>query len=102
MAWVRTSVSLISFGFTIYKFFQYLIQLDKFPPAQSLIGPRRFAIGMIALGVGALAMATVQYRRDIRSLIEGSDEKHHRLTQLFAVAVCLSGAALLAATLLRL
>ena len=26
MAWIRTSVSLISFGFTIYKFFQYLAQ----------------------------------------------------------------------------
>jgi inner membrane protein YidH len=24
MAWVRTATSLISFGFTIYKFFQYL------------------------------------------------------------------------------
>ncbi len=25
MAWVRTATSLISFGFTIYKFFQYMI-----------------------------------------------------------------------------
>ena len=24
MAWIRTSLSMISFGFTIYKFFQYL------------------------------------------------------------------------------
>jgi len=24
MAWVRTATSLISFGFTVYKFFQYL------------------------------------------------------------------------------
>ncbi len=26
MAWVRTALSMISFGFTIYKFFQYLYE----------------------------------------------------------------------------
>src|SRR4030095_4895232 len=28
MAWVRTSASLISFGFTIYKFFAYLVETE--------------------------------------------------------------------------
>ena len=26
MAWIRTATSLISFGFTIYKFFEYLVE----------------------------------------------------------------------------
>ena len=29
MAWVRTSTSLISFGFSIYKFFEYLKESEK-------------------------------------------------------------------------
>ncbi len=38
MAWVRTSTSLISFGFTIYKFFQYL-QEKGTGPQERLLGP---------------------------------------------------------------
>jgi len=64
MAWVRTATSLISFGFTIYKFFQYL--QEKSPgPNERLFGPRQFALVMIGIGLLALALATVQHRRDM-------------------------------------
>jgi putative membrane protein len=64
MAWVRTSVSLISFGFTIYKFFQYrsdtsLSDVER----MRLLSPRGVALVMIALGVTALILATIDYRR---------------------------------------
>ena len=42
MAWVRTATSLISFGFTIYKFFQ--IEISKGEPDKHLIGPREFGV----------------------------------------------------------
>jgi hypothetical protein len=32
MAWVRTATSLISFGFSVYKFFQYLSESQGAPP----------------------------------------------------------------------
>jgi hypothetical protein len=38
MAWVRTATSLISFGFTIYKFFQYM-QEKGTPSQHRLFGP---------------------------------------------------------------
>jgi putative membrane protein len=66
MAWVRTSTSLISFGFTIYKFFQYL--RESHPARETLIGPRGVGLVMIALGVGALVLATVEYRRQTQAL----------------------------------
>jgi uncharacterized protein DUF2490/uncharacterized protein DUF202 len=44
MAWVRTATSLISFGFTIYKFFQYLHEKGEASPERYLIGPREFAL----------------------------------------------------------
>jgi putative membrane protein len=66
MAWVRTATSLISFGFTLYKFFQYLHQ-DK-PPAQGILGPRGFALIMIGIGLTALVFATIEQRRNMQTL----------------------------------
>jgi putative membrane protein len=63
MAWVRTATSLISFGFTIYKFFQFLRE-GKPPAVEGLIGLRAFATLMIGIGLTALLLATLQHRRD--------------------------------------
>jgi putative membrane protein len=63
MAWIRTATSLISFGFTIYKFFELEV---KGPAPEHLIGPRGFALIMISTGLLALAMAGVQHRESLR------------------------------------
>jgi len=68
MAWVRTAVSLISFGFTIYKFFQGMHEAERLEAAHHLFGPRGFALVMIGLGVGALLLATMQHRAEMKSL----------------------------------
>jgi putative membrane protein len=67
MAWVRTATSLISFGFTIYKFFQYLNEGRPAPQGQ-IFGPRGFALMMIVIGLTALTFATVDHRRSMRQL----------------------------------
>ena len=56
MAWVRTATSLISFGFTIYKFFQYLRE-GRAGTFDGAFGPRPFALMMIAIGLVALLLA---------------------------------------------
>jgi len=67
MAWVRTATSLISFGFTIYKFFQF--ELKGQPPSPGrLIGPRGFALFMIGIGLVALLLSTLEHRRSMRAL----------------------------------
>jgi putative membrane protein len=67
MAWVRTATSLISFGFTIYKFFQF--ELKGQPAhAETLIGARGFALIMIATGLVALALSTVEHRQNLRAM----------------------------------
>lgn len=60
MAWVRTSVSLITFGFTIYKFFQYIREENPGEHVHRLLGPTEFALIMIGLGVGSLILASIQ------------------------------------------
>lgn len=67
MAWTRTATSLISFGFTIYKFFQYLRE-GRPPVDGGLLGPRGFAILMIGIGLTALVFATVEHRQSMRAL----------------------------------
>jgi putative membrane protein len=67
MAWVRTSTSLISFGFTIHKFFQYLVERQPVA-AQGLLGPRGFALLMIGIGLTALVLATLEHRRSMHAL----------------------------------
>jgi len=67
MAWVRTGTSLISFGFTIYKFFQF--QTEKGAAAANpLIGPRAFAMMMIGTGLVALLLSTIEHRQSMQSL----------------------------------
>jgi putative membrane protein len=68
MAWVRTAASLISFGFTIYKFFEYLRAQQQAAPRTSVIGPREFALIMIGLGVLALVLATIGHLRSLQAL----------------------------------
>jgi len=63
LAWIRTAASLISFGFSIYKFF------DLQPYAArhaSFIGPHGFAVLMIAGGLLSLLLAALQ-NRDART-----------------------------------
>jgi putative membrane protein len=68
MAWVRTATSLISFGFTIYKFFQYLRQGQPAGHIDHLMGPRAVALVMIGMGVGALVLATIEHAGQRRAL----------------------------------
>jgi putative membrane protein len=68
MAWVRTATSLISFGFTIYKFFQGLTDAKEIAAPHRLVGPRGFALVMISLGVGSLVLATFQHRAEMKAL----------------------------------
>jgi len=68
MAWVRTATSLISFGFTIYKFFQGLHDTERIEATRRLVGPREFALVMIGLGVGSLILATIQHRGEMKAL----------------------------------
>jgi putative membrane protein len=67
MAWVRTAASLITFGFTIYKFFQFELQ-NRPPVPERILGPREFALIMIAIGLVSLLMSTLQHIKRMRLL----------------------------------
>jgi putative membrane protein len=101
MAWIRTSTSLISFGFTIYKFFEYLIEADKRAPLKGLFGPREFAMTMIGVGVITLAVATIHNRSSLKGLEHEYGETYRSLAGRIATFVSILGFGLLIVVLFR-
>jgi putative membrane protein len=68
MAWVRTATSLISFGFTIFKFFQFEAGKSLPTGTNLLLGPQAFSMAMIGIGIVALAFATADHLRLARAI----------------------------------
>ncbi len=99
MAWIRTATSLISFGFTIYKFFD--LQSAQARTA-GLIGPRAFAIGMIGTGLTALVLAAYQHQQSLHMLREHNHGDVPRSpAAVVGVLVAVLGFVALAAVALR-
>jgi inner membrane protein YidH len=68
MAWVRTGVALIGFGFTIVQFFQRLQGMEGVAPARRPQAPRHLGLALIGAGVLALVISGWQYRQLVRYL----------------------------------
>jgi putative membrane protein len=84
---VRTALSMISFGFTIYKLLQVLQEESTSALAQRQ-SPREVGLTLIGIGTFALIVASVQYRQHVKRL--GAKPGYHPLDLTFLVA-CLLG-----------
>jgi inner membrane protein YidH len=91
MAWVRTATSLISFGFTIYKFFQYLREQGGDEHDRQLFNPRRYALLMIGIGLVSLVLATLQHRRNMKTLREHYANLPYSEALLLAALISIAG-----------
>ena len=76
MAWIRTATSLISFGFTVYKFFEF--EAGKSLPSATgrLLSPRVFALIMIGTGLVALLLSTIEHRRNLKTYVPEPGAAH--------------------------
>ena len=99
MAWIRTATSLITFGFSIYKFFQIARPADE--GRGRLIGARGFAFLLVIIGLLALVLATVENRRNISALRAESADDHRSLAVLLAALISLLGMLALIVMVLR-
>jgi putative membrane protein len=99
MAWVRTATSMISFGFTIYKFFQF--EEGAKVRVHGFLSPRNFALIMISIGLFSLLSATIAHRRQVRELSAQLRQKQRSLAELLAAVVSIFGILTLIATALR-
>jgi putative membrane protein len=85
MAWIRTALSMIGFGFTIYKFFQYLPQEIATGDIRHPQAPRNLGMTLIALGTLALVAAMLQHRQFLNEI--GASQKRHIWSISFIVAI---------------
>ena len=68
MAWVRTGVALIGFGFTIVQFFERLRDMQGVAPAARPEAPLYLGLALIGAGVLSLCISEWQYRRVVHYL----------------------------------
>lgn len=101
MAWIRTSISMIGFGFSIYKFFQYLPEEIASGNIRRPQAPRNLGLTLIALGTLALMAAAWQHRSFLNDI--GASQARHvwSISFVVAMAVILIGAITFYGVLLR-
>ena len=99
MSWNRTSLSLITFGFTIYQFFQHFQEVTVGPNAVDPEAPRNLGLTLIIIGTLGTLLALGHYVQMVRYL-RGAEFKaiglrpglpHPGLTFLVALLSALIG-----------
>ena len=94
MAWIRTSLALIGFGFTIAQFFEFL-RTDKLVvvtgPMGTVWGPVAVGRFLVGMGILALVLSVVHHRQTINSLRRHGLGKRHDLSLFIAALLGLLG-----------
>ena len=89
MAWVRTGLASITFGFGIAKFFQYLH--DQQGERAPFFGGFTVGMVMISIGLVGLLLANVQHRRALKALREECPDLPISVASAMAVAIMVLG-----------
>jgi putative membrane protein len=92
MAWIRTSLSMNSFGFTIYKVLQGLAQTGAVLPHSET--PRIVGLFMTGMGTFAMVMGTIEYAQTLRDLRAFKDVTLKRPAFVMAVLMSVMGVSL--------
>jgi putative membrane protein len=83
MAWIRTALSMIAFGFTIYKFLQALHAQSPVPIPRPN-APRNVGLLLVGIGTFAVAVAAIQHWQYLKKL---SPDHAFRWDVAFIVAI---------------
>ncbi len=88
-AWIRTALSLIAFGFSVYKLVGII---DRNPADEKyLVGTHAFGFILVAIGFVALAIATIEYRQSIKVLREEYGQSPRSTSVFFAGLIAVLG-----------
>lgn len=86
MAWLRTSLSMLSFGFTIYKFLETAAKAGALQRPES---PQKVGLFLVAMGTAAMVLGVIDYWVTVR---------HVRKTEAFRLGRSVLAMSLLLAT----
>jgi putative membrane protein len=101
MAWIRTAISMIGFGFTIFKFFQYLPEDLNTKRIVHPHAPRNLGATLVALGTLALAAAAWQHLHFLKIIGSSYGQGIRSISFVVALAVVLIGVLTFFGVLLR-
>jgi putative membrane protein len=95
LAYLRTAISLMSFGIAINRFSLFLVQSNSGPSnpplGSRLISSERLGVGMVALGMALLAWAAVHYRIMMRQIERGSFRPRPGAVMVLTVLMLVAG-----------
>lgn len=93
MAWIRTSISMIGFGFTVAKLFQSLASANVLirGPAGKVWTAEGVGMLLISLGTFALVAAVFDHRRELNQLQTVGLEQRFSLTMAVASVLAILG-----------
>lgn len=91
MAWIRTSLSMLSFGFTIYKFLDALADSNQIAASHS---PQRVGLFLVGMGTLAILLGTISYWTTLKDLNRVEEFRIGRPVLLMALLMSASGIAL--------
>jgi putative membrane protein len=90
MAWIRTALSMLSFGFTIYKFLETIAGERPLAHPDS---PQQVGIFLTGLGTASMVLGTLSYWATLRDLRKTEAFRLGRPT--LWIALVISGAGIL-------
>ena len=100
MGWIRTALALISFGFTIAKFFEF--QHEQRGKARApLMAPPTVDMLMIAVGLITLLVASLPHRRSLKALRDQCPDLPASLAGVMAILLAWLGTLALVGAILR-
>jgi putative membrane protein len=99
MSWIRTATSMISFGFTIYKVFEEIV--EKQGAAKRIFTPRIVGMAMILFGFLGLLLAQIQHFVAIRKLKKNYPDVQVSISSILGVLILVFGLLLFLGALFR-
>ncbi|MEN9223083.1 MAG: DUF202 domain-containing protein [Thermostichus sp. BF3_bins_97] len=99
LAWLRTSIALIGFGFAIARFSLFLRQLQgnrtgdpqQMEPIRSLLNAENLGLLLVVFGVVMIGLSAWRYQQVLRQIEEGNFRPSRWLIGLMAGVVALFG-----------
>ncbi|MBE9224638.1 DUF202 domain-containing protein [Phormidium sp. LEGE 05292] len=106
LAWLRTAIALIGFGFAIARFGLFLRQIEisftgKNTIPDSLINSQSLGISLVILGVIVIALSVWRYNKVLRQIEEANYKPSRLMVWLTAVIVMVLGLLSIPLLLLR-
>lgn len=96
LAWLRTSISLIGFGFAIARFGIFVRQLETslrptVPPAHPHINSENLGVGLVIFGIIVIGVALWSYNRAFWQIERGAYRPNRLMIWITSIAVIILG-----------